>query len=77
MFGANSRAVSNIWKTPSVIVKNKITLQQKVRGWGKSNHKLLPKFPQTLSITLYFYCKLDPNATGGNFAENQHIYLLC
>ena len=67
--------VSNIWKTPSVIVKNKITLQQKVRGWGKSNHKLLPKFPQTLSITLYFYCKLDLNATDGNLQKINNFYL--
>ena len=67
--------VSNIWKTRSVIVKNKITLQQKVRGWGKSNHKLLPKFPQTLSITLYFYCKLDPNATDGNLQKINNFYL--
>ena len=32
----------------------------KTRGeGGGNNNKLLPKFPPTLSITLYFYCKLD------------------
>jgi hypothetical protein len=41
------KEISNIWKKPSVIVKNKITLQQKNWGWGKSNNNLLPKVSLT------------------------------
>ena len=67
------KEISNIWKKPSVIVKNKITLQQKNWGWGKSNNNLLPKFslnPPTLSITLYFYCKLDAKEYWKKFVKN-------
>ena len=33
---------------------------------GGNNNKLLPKFPHILSITLYFYCKLDDPGYWGN-----------
>ena len=52
-----------------LLFRIKLLLEQKNRGWGKRNNNLLPKMllSPTLSITLYFYCKLDPNVSKGTF----------
>lgn len=58
---SNATFLSDIWKKPSVIVKNKITLQQKVSNGENVITMCCQKFPHlwnSLSITLYFYCKL-------------------
>ena len=54
-----------------LLLRLKLLLEQKNRGWGKSNNNLLPNFSPTLSITLYFYCKLDPNANTGTFLQQK------
>ena len=90
MFVANRKLVFQYLKEPSVIVENRITLQQKV---GENliticcqifpHHAFIPSLLPLLSITLYFYCKLEPNARTQDwkdFAKNQHhqqtFYLL-
>ena len=64
MFVANRKLVFQYLKEPSVIVENRITLQQKV---GENliticcqifpHHASIPSLLPLLSITLYFYCK--------------------